>query len=217
MVNIQLVRLYNSLWQGQIWRRVEQKIQVKWDDVCDLNWIGIEVKSWPSTAFSALYVSLGVYDREMYSWREQLEKNEKLESFNLESPTWNWKEWSRKVGLKVENSGWSGKVRTEVGKDNRSWKVTDEVGKFWFKLEIINEFGKLLLKFEWLDSRFLFKNQILISFRYDLIFWMSKCSLLRISFYQVVIRISKLCQYFVQGSSSRIVRSICNVFRHRWI
>ena len=58
-------------------------------------------------------------------------KNEKLESFKLESPKWIWKDCS--------------------------WKIRAEVGKFVAKLESITEVGKWLMKLEslswtWKDS-----------------------------------------------------------------
>ena len=43
-------------------------------------------------------------------------KNEKLESFNWESPTCNWKNELETFGLMLECSGWSWKARNEVRK-----------------------------------------------------------------------------------------------------
>ena len=71
-------------------------------------------------------------------------KNEKLESFNLES-------------LRLKSFCLSWKEPSEVGKDRaklerfeRNWEVSSAVGKFWVKLESFNELGKLSrVKLDW--------------------------------------------------------------------
>ena len=75
--------------------------------------------------------------RDTCSWKEQLEKNEKLESFNLESLKLesfclSWKEPSEveKNRAKLERTQRSWKVSFEVGKFRCRWKVLAEVGKF---------------------------------------------------------------------------------------
>ena len=86
-----------------------------------------------------------VYSRfwDTCSRKEQLEKNEKWESFKLEIRHKIGKNEVGKFGPKMESRGFSQKVQAEVGKYNRSWKVLILLGKSQQNWKTIIEVGKV--------------------------------------------------------------------------